>query len=218
MLSEEDIIWLNTLRRKNSDTYKRKLRILGITDKDVPYREVKANNPDKERLFYMGGKPYIGVPPAGFMPKPEKKEIPTNKKTVHIEKQKSEQYFGKIYLVDGDNHPYEALEGIDSLSERDTVMVYVTQEGLKDKLEAEYGDRLSVVMVKSGDQAVDKRIKTDLGNAVHSDKKYKAIYIISHDNGFKDIIERYREKYNLKQNELDLRKSIKCTINEKDSE
>jgi len=215
MMLEEDIVWLNTLRQKNPDAYKRKLRIMGITDEDVPYREVKAtpngkiNDPYKDKLFYMGGKPYVGEHPAGFMPTPEKEELPIIKKAVHVENRKTEEYSGEYYLVDGDNHIYEALQGIESLSKRDTVMVYVTQEGLRDNLNAMYGTRISVVMVKPGDQAVDNQIRTILGNAVYSDRRYKKIHIISHDNGYVDIIERYRKKYNLKNNELDLRKSIK---------
>ncbi len=75
MMLEKDIIWLNTLRQKNPDAYKRKLRIMGITDEDVPYHEIKAapgdkrNRPYKDKKFSMGGKPYVGESPAGFMPK-----------------------------------------------------------------------------------------------------------------------------------------------------
>lgn len=211
---EEDIIWLNTLRQKNPDAYKRKLRIMGINDDDVPYHEVKAtpkvktNDPYKSKIFYMGGKPYVGEPPAGFMPTPKKEEIHSATKIVHAKKQRTEQYSGEYYLVDGDNHIYEALNGINSLSQCDMVMVYVTQDGLRDNLYDKYGDKIRVVMVKPGDQAVDNQIRTILGNAVNSNREYKKIHIISHDKGYIDIIERYRKKYNLKNNELDLRKSI----------
>ena len=206
MLLEEDIILLNELRIKNPEAYARKLRILGIRDEEIPYRELKTapkaktNDPDKGRLFHMGGKPYVGEPPKGFMPTPVKEETPSNKK--------SEQYSGEYYLVDGDNHPYEALNGLDSLSKHDMVIVYVTQGGLRNNLYEKYGDSINIEMVKPGDQAVDNQIKTILGNTVNSDKKYKKIHIISHDNGYVDIIERYRKKYKLKNNELDLRKSI----------
>ena len=212
MMLEEDIIWLNTLRKNYPETYKRKLRIMGITDKDVPYREVKvtpeerANDPNKCNFFFMGGKPYVGEPPTGFMPITEKE---ANNTIVYSDKKKSEHYSGEYYLVDGDNHPYEALEGINSLSKYDTVTVFVTQEGLRDNLYAKYGNRISVVMVSPCDQAVDNQIKTILGNAVNRNRKYKKIHIISHDRGYEDIIERYRKKYNLKNNELDLQKSIK---------
>ena len=169
MLQESDIIWLNKLKRDRPDFYERKLRILGITDEDVPYREMVhpskavSKAEDDKRLFHMGGKPYYGVTPMGYMPAPAKDSVSIEKKAVKAD----ELYTGDYYLVDGDNHPYEALEGLNDLSKNDMVMIYVTQEGLKDNLNAEYGNKIHVIMVKSGDQAVDNQIRAILGNAVH---------------------------------------------------
>ncbi len=39
-LLEEDIVWLNELRKKKLGVFERKLKILGIMDGEVPYREI----------------------------------------------------------------------------------------------------------------------------------------------------------------------------------
>ena len=214
MLQESDIIWLNKLKKDRPDFYERKLKILGIADEDVPYREMVhpskavSKAEDDKRLFHMGGKPYYGVPPMGYMPAPAKDSVSIEKKAVKAD----ELYTGDYYLVDGDNHPYEALEGLNDLSKNDMVMIYVTQEGLKDKLYAKYGNKIHVIMVKSGNQAVDNQIRAILGNAVNNNRKYKNFHIVSHDKGYKDIIERYRRKYKLKHDELDLRETIKGNL------
>ena len=49
----------------------------------------------------------------GKMPAPKKKESPANKKIVHEKRQRLEQCSSECYLVDGDNHIYDALKGID---------------------------------------------------------------------------------------------------------
>ena len=85
MLLEKDIKFLNELRRKNKTAYERKLRILGISDEDVPrmdvvtpsrdsssetyfnthysyssYRNTYYDNCIFDDVYYMGGKPYAG--------------------------------------------------------------------------------------------------------------------------------------------------------------
>ncbi len=102
---------------------------------------------------------------------------------------------GTTYLVDGDNH-IEMIKGINNLRKKDDMRIYVSQEGLYDKLtEKVTNPRVDVIYVPSrekGDQAVDNRIKTDLGHLVtESDKK---IQLISHDKGYDKNIKKYIDK------------------------
>lgn len=120
-----------------------------------------------------------------------------------------EEVYNTLYLVDGDNHVYEGLDGIDNIGAFDKVLVFVSQEGLRNHLIKRYRDRISIVMVKPGDDAVDNRIKGILGNKVKQRKMYQKIYVISHDNGYRHLVEKYRKKYNLSAGYLSLRNAIK---------
>ena len=95
-----------------------------------------------------------------------------------------EDIFNVLYLVDGDNHVYEGLEGIDNI-------------GVFGKV------------VRPGENAVDNRIKGILGNKVRQRKSYQKIYVISHDNGYKSLVDKYQRKYNLSPGYLSLKKAIK---------
>ena len=213
MLSEENIIFMNELKTNNPAAFSQKLKILGITDADVPCRPVKAmieKNKNREanwKVFYMGGKPYVDKPSAGYMSSSSSNSTVCDTK-IKSKDEKMESSCGDCYLVDGDNHVYQAFNGIGLLSEEDEVIVYVTQDGLRDKLQRMYGNKINVIPVKSGSQAVDNRIKTYLGNAIKDHRKYEKIHIVSHDKGYREIIKRYRKKYNLKADELDLRETI----------
>lgn len=117
--------------------------------------------------------------------------------------------FNVLYLVDGDNHVYEGLEGIDNIGTFAKVLVFVSQEGLKDNLVRRYGGKIDIVMVRPGENAVDNRIKGILGNKVRQRKSYQKIYVISHDNGYKSLVDKYQRKYNLSAGYLSLKKAIK---------
>ena len=117
--------------------------------------------------------------------------------------------FNELYLVDGDNHVYEGLEGIENLGTVARVIVFFTQEGLCNNLVKRYGKRFECIRVKPGNQAVDNRIKEEFGNRVKVRKRHQKIYIISHDNGYKKLIGKYQRRYNLSPKILSLRKAIK---------
>ena len=53
-LSEEDILYLNKLKQKNLELYNRKLKILRITDEDVPKRSI-SNVFVSDRSIYLTG-------------------------------------------------------------------------------------------------------------------------------------------------------------------
>lgn len=117
--------------------------------------------------------------------------------------------FNKLYLVDGDNHVYEGLDGIDNIGTFGKVIVFVSQEGLRNNLIKRYGDRINIVMVRPGEDAVDNRIKGILGNRIKQRKTYQKIYVISHDNGYRNLVDKYQKKYKLSAGYLSLRKAIK---------
>ena len=68
-------------------------------------------------------------------------------------------------------------------------------------------------MVRPGENAVDNRIKGILGNKIRQRKSYQKIYVISHDNGYRNLVDKYQRKYNLSAGYLSLKKAIKyCKI------
>lgn len=127
--------------------------------------------------------------------------------------------FDIMYLVDGDNHVYEGLEGLDRLDQVNKfgrVRIFVTQPELKDKLIKRYGNQpyITVEMVSSGKDAVDNQIKSIFGNMMKNRRSYQKIYIISHDKGYSDLIYKYQKKYKLSSKELSVRESIEdCWLN-----
>ena len=112
-----------------------------------------------------------------------------------------------LYLVDGDNHINSAIKRIKMADETDDVRIFVSQEGLYPKLVKKNNPHVKIIRVKPGNQAVDNRIKSVLGNAVKSNA-YEEIYVISEDTGYDDLIQKYREMYNLTEDELDRREEF----------
>lgn len=112
-----------------------------------------------------------------------------------------------LYLIDGDNHINSAIKRIKMADETDDVRIFVSQEGLYQKLIKKSNPHVKPIKVEPGDQAVDNRIKSVLGNAVKS-KTYEEIYVISGDTGYDDLIEKYRRMYNLTEDELDRREEF----------
>ncbi len=207
ILEEENIIYLNKLRITCPDAYARKLKILGISDEEVPHREISINqtivdDSDKTTIFsskyWMGGKPYVGERPSGFLPK-------GNYATEDNNMEQDDGY--TLYLVDGDNHLYEALCDLKDVSFKRRIVVFISQSGLEKKLKDKYKERVDIVYVEPGNQAVDNRIKSTLGQDVRN-KKYDRIFVISHDGGYKEIIKKYRKQYKLSSEQLDLIEKI----------
>lgn len=90
--------------------------------------------------------------------------------------------YKRLFLIDGDSFIYKALNG------------YVHHN-------------VGVIMVEPGKEAVDNQIKGFLGNLVNQENR-GCIFIISHDHGYYKLINRYRVKYGIPVEELDLKKSI----------
>lgn len=115
--------------------------------------------------------------------------------------------YKRLFLVDGDSFIYEALNGMDQIQDEDKVMIFLTQEGLYNKLRDLISDNVNLLMVEPGKEAVDNRIKGFLGNLINRENR-GGVFIISHDHGYYKLISKYRVKYKIPEGELDVKKSI----------
>ena len=156
-------------------------------------------------FFKMGGKPYYGEPPSGYLPssdviKPIKKQKPKPKTNHNSPKRKPRH----LHLIDGDNNLKEAIQRLDLVDSTDDVRIFVSQEGLYNKLIKKENRYVTVILVPPGDQAVDNRIKAVLGNAVKSGQ-YDDWFVISQDKGYEPLLQKYRSMYGVKKDRLDRR-------------
>ncbi len=119
------------------------------------------------------------------------------------EQENNPQKPSHLYLIDGDNHITEATKRIKLADETDDVRIFVSQDELYKKYTKKNLPHVTVIKVEPGDQAVDNRIKSVLGNAVKDD--YEEVYVISHDKGYDKKIQNYRSKYHKKKDQLDRR-------------
>lgn len=130
---------------------------------------------------------------------PTATNTPIPKKTEDTPKKK------KLYIFDADNHINEGMSGIEYKDKDDDVIFYATQPGLIDKLKRKNIGK--VISVKSGNQAVDKRILEDMEKRLVNNN-YESIFVISQDKGFDKPIQKMRCRYKLKKHNLDRRASI----------
>ena len=156
-------------------------------------------------FFKMGGKPYWGEPPSGYLPssavpKPVKKQTPKQVTAPKPPVRKPRH----LHLIDGDNNFKEATQRLYLADETDDVRIYVSQKGLYDKLNNKKRPHVTVIYVPPGDQAVDNQIKAFLGNAVKNGD-YDDWFVISQDKGYDDMLQKYRSKYGMRKNRLDRR-------------
>lgn len=115
---------------------------------------------------------------------------------------------GRLFLVDGDNHVYEALKGVMNTRKDDNVQVYVTQKGLKKNLQTMYGSRVHIKKVRPGDQAVDNVIKSRMGSEAKRGK-YDEVVVLSQDKGYKGQLDKAHKSGKKKYRQ---EKSIKHAI------
>ena len=121
--------------------------------------------------------------------------------------------YKRLFLVDGDSFIYKALNGMQRLGEGDQVLIFVTTEGLRRRLRVKgyVRSHVGVILVEPGKEAVDNRIKGFLGNTVNRED-HGQIFIISHDHGYYQLVHRYRRKYGILPEDLDLKKSIQAAL------
>lgn len=113
-----------------------------------------------------------------------------------------------LVLIDGDNLSNGEICAVDRRYHNTVMKVFVNNkrryEELSKILSKYHSIKVEYVQFENkGDQAVDNRIKTLLGQEVQN-YFYQMIYIVSRDKGFDKSIEKYRKKHNW--NEIKLRR------------
>lgn len=121
--------------------------------------------------------------------------------------------YKRLFLIEGDSFIYKALNGISRIDPEDKILILVSDEALRNKLiqKGYIRQNVGVIVVKPGKEAVDNRIKGILGNLVNQENR-GCIFVISHDHGYYKLINRYRVKYGIHAEMLDLKKSIHAAL------
>ena len=222
-LSETQKTLLAILKNRDPERYRSKLEQYGVQESEIIeyiYKEQerikslsKIDPPISKKTegyeYYMGGKPYWS-----WEPRPEKK-ISTNQSisTSAIKKKdkpKPSKGRSVLIIIDGDNHVYEALDGIDTVRNKADIQVFLTNDNLNEKLKSDYG--INAQVVESGPQAVDNRIKAIAGDQAKK-HTYNRIVIVSHDKGYREKISEWKKKYRYKNDQIILCKLIKDALN-----
>lgn len=211
-LSEEDIIYLNKLKQKNLELYNRKLKILRITDEDVPKRSISNVFVSDRSIYQDKASVQHSYDPYKYSWEWDDEDYEMMDDYDYSEDNNDNTSYKdssihNLYLIDGDNHIYEAIERIDLADEMDDVRIYVSQDGLYNRLINKRHPHVTVIKVKPGEQAVDNQIKSVFGNAVKNGQ-YDDIFVISNDKGYDKLIQEYRSKYKKKKNHLDRREKF----------
>lgn len=223
-LSESKKIKLAKFKFRYPERYQKELDLIGVTENElekyIQNEKKRINSIAKTtnesikqgHVYYMGGRPYWSDEPEKPRVVPINSSNNSSKKVAKDEKKKS------LILIDGDNHPYEAIKGIENyLGKADVrVRVYATDEHLLNKMKEELDEKgikhVRTVLVEQGNQAVDNRIKFVLEQEAKSHTHSK-ISIISHDQGYREKIKECKQKYKWVNNKIILCKYMKDALN-----
>lgn len=116
-----------------------------------------------------------------------------------------------MFLVDGDNNINEGLNGIEMLSQEDTVLIF-HQKGavltkIKKAIEKSQANIQFLESAKDGKNSIDFQIIAELGVLVGKNE-IEFAYIISHDKGYTSPIAALKKRYSKAFKEVDLKESI----------
>lgn len=192
MLSEQKIQILNRLRVNYPDRYQVALKKFGLSEKDVPIRNVPVNlrngpNTDKRQTYYMGGKPYYGEPPL-------------KKTVVRTKSDKVQAKREAALFIDGENISYRKAERIFQVVRNRGKMVYARVYGLKNdrfaagwKGQTDKQPKLTFISILGGSRKdkVDKRIQKDAIRTVSAN--IPLVCFALSDAGYAKTIERLKE-------------------------
>ena len=120
-----------------------------------------------------------------------------------------------IFLVDGDNHLAEGLQGIDLLSADDTVLIFYGKGQPLSRIEKLCQSTQANVQylesVRSGRNSIDFQIITELGVLVGRGEAEFA-YVISQDRGYESAISVLRQRYAATFQDVARRPSIESCL------
>lgn len=121
--------------------------------------------------------------------------------------------YKRLFLIDGDSFIYKALNGMNRIDPEDKILILVSDGALRSKLiqKGYVRQNVGVIVVMPGKGAMDNRIKGILGNLIKQENRGR-IFIISHDHGYYKLINRYRTKYGIRAEMMDLMKSIQAAL------
>jgi len=203
-LSESQKIILAKLKFRNKEKYDTRLTEIGIIEEDIQEYitrerdrreglntkyggEINAPKYNEGHVYKMGGKPYWSQTP---VPHQENVSSYASVETTKKRRQKGKKI---LILVDGDNHPYEALgkeKKFKEICKNAEIRIYISDKNQKliENIKKNYIDP---IVVAQGNQAVDNRIKTHLGQEKGN---FEKIAVISHDKGYDRNIKKYNKE------------------------
>lgn len=188
LLTDDNIKYLKELRTKDLESYNRKLYILGLNDNDVLQSKVEVTTTPSIYDYSHRGNYFTADPILD--------ELDDYSECDRFKDEYFDEVKGRLFLVDGDNHVYEGLAGAKKIREEDSVLVYITQLVLRNRLSKRYKNtngKINFKIVPEGEQAVDNQIKSRFGNAVLSGN-YTGVYIVSQDKGYQKLVNKYKGK------------------------
>lgn len=116
-----------------------------------------------------------------------------------------------MFLVDGDNQLTNGLNGIEMLSEEDTVLIFYSKgmqlTKVKQRCSASKADIQFIESVKTGKNSIDFQIVAELGVLVGKNEVEYA-YIISKDKGYEASITTLNKRYTKVFKEIALKDCI----------
>lgn len=116
-----------------------------------------------------------------------------------------------MFLVDGDNELANGLNGVEMLSEEDTVLIFYSKgmklAKVKQRCSASKADIQFIESVKAGKNSIDFQIVAELGVLVGK-KEVEYAYIISKDKGYEASIAALNKRYTKVFKEISLKNCI----------
>lgn len=180
---------LELIRKNNLKLYEEKRKFYE-KKKTAPYEE------KPKHLYQMGGKPYSGVLPKGFLPK---ETTIRNTSLGNSVSSNSARYTTYIF-IDAENisaSKYKQVREVveEKFTERDVEYraYYVKGHGNSwEKMENDKNFKKMPLPGRAGNNKVDNHIKKEIHDKIENEKAI--IYLVSSDAGYKDIVNEIKKK------------------------
>ena len=190
---------LAKLKYNNPQKYEEYLKKWNIAEKDL-YLEIEREA-DRLRALAKIRRLIPTKESIHSIPNEYKKSIIDANKARGRKKQ-TESNHGKrkcsLILVDGDNISNAELIQL-NYAKNSNVKLFLSKEEQIENIKEQVSN--DIIKVTPGDQAVDNRIKSELGQMVKNNI-YESICIVSHDRGYDELLQQYRSSYGMKKKKL----------------